>query len=348
MSQLLARHANDESAIELDARAIDEVSDEIDRLTPPVPEPKDIYIQTPLGFRLECGDILNDRHVRLRRHGRRNAPPVLVMGGIGHDRRLAGADGWWDAIVGWGGAIDLNRNCALGLDFAPLADEDIVLSPKTQARLIAHALDRMGIERLPAIIAASYGAMVALTFAAQYPSRVERLCIIQGAHQPSAMALALRGVQRRIVQFGLANNAGGGGLELARQLSFATQRSQSEFTERFNCFLGQDGMSDLDRHLVSYARNVEETMAPKRWLSLSASIDRTWVAPELIKARTTVIACPSDQLVSFSDIQDLIARLPNLTALHMLPSNRGHDAYLCEHATLAPMIEAFMAGARDV
>lgn len=348
MSQHTAFRADEETVIELDARPTHGSFGDVDALMPSAPEPKDIYIQTPLGFRLDNCDILNDRHIRLRRHGRRTAPPVLVMGGMAHDRRLAGADGWWSQIVGWGGALDLNRNCALGLDFAPLADEDVVLSPKAQARLIAHALDRLDIECLPAIVAASYGAMVALTFAAQYPSRVQRLCIIQGAHRPSAMALAWRGVQRRVVQFGLAHNDGERALELARQLDHANNRGAAEFSGRLNCIVGQDGVSDLDRHLIAQARNTEETMSPRRWLSLSASMDRAMVAPELITARTTIIACPTDQVVAFGDIQELITRLRHFTALHMLQSVHGHDAFLEEPDRLGPIIEAFMAGARDV
>lgn len=342
------------SAVDADgARAETRVADEdghgearaigtLARLRAPLSDPKDIYVPIRMPFQCETGDLLPDPYIRVRRFGRRNAPAVLVMGGISHGRNICGRDSWWSDIVGEGAAVDLSQHCVLGIDFAPLCDEHIALSPATQARLIALALDELGIERLPAIIGASYGGMVGLAFASLFPGRLASLCVISAAHRPSPVATALRGIQRRIVQFGIKNGRAADGLALARQLAMVTYRSPAEFAQRFNCLIAADGQCDLDRYLIARGDAYRDAMATRRWLSLSESIDRTCVAPEAISAPTTLVACPNDQLVPFADVAEVAKRLPRFVALHSLPSLYGHDAFLKEPERLGGILRSFL------
>src|SRR5262249_24609467 len=159
-----------------------------------------------------------DPHIRIRRYGRRNAPPILVMGGISAGRKLSGPDGWWNDIVGTNQAIDLQIHSALGLDFAPAFDDRVQISPTDQARLIVKALDHLGIDKLHALVGASYGGMVGLALGALAPERVSQLCIISAAHRPAPLASAWRGVQRRMVEFAIEQGEPQQGLALARQL----------------------------------------------------------------------------------------------------------------------------------
>lgn len=315
------------------------------RLKAPLSDPKDIYLPIRGAIRLENGGMLRDPHIRVRRFGRRNAPPVLVMGGASNGRKLSGPDGWWSDLVAAGAAVDLTQHCALGLDFAPLGDERVALSPTIQARLIAHALDELGLDKLHALIGASYGGMVGLAFAALAPERLDALCVISAAHRPAPLAMAWRGVARRIVEFGLQNDLGPEALALARQLAMVTYCSPREFSERFHCIMGGDGRTDLDRYLVSRGEPHGDAMSPRRWLSLSEAIDRCSVAPEAVKVPTTLVACPSDQIVPMEDVAKLARRLPQFVALHALPSIHGHDAFLKEHERLGGIVRSFLRGA---
>jgi homoserine O-acetyltransferase len=298
---------------------------------------EDFLVDVPGDFRCESGDALPDSQLRLRLFGDLRQPLTVVAGGISSGRCL---DEWWSDQVGDGAAIDLTRFCALGFDFSPTEDQRVRLSPLDQARLVSIALDSLGVERVFAWVGASYGAMVGLAFAAAAPERIERLCAISTAHRPAALARGWRGVQRRVVEFAIAQGAADEGLSLARQLAMITYRSAEEFDARFPGGVGADGRSELDHYLVSRGDAYVSAMAPQRWLSLSESIDRLDVDPKQIRAAVTLAACPTDQIAPIETIQELSRQTPNLRALYELPSLYGHDAFLKEPAQVAAIIRS--------
>jgi len=304
----------------------------------------DVSVAIPGDFRLQSGVALPDAQVRLRRHGRAEAPVVIASGGISANRAVAGEQGWWCDVVARGGGVDLDRFQVLGFDFSPNDDQRLAITPADQARLLVIALDALGIERLHGFIGASYGGMVGLALAALAPERVARLCVISAAHQPASLAAGWRGVQRRIVEYALAHGEPAEGLALARQLAMITYRSADEFAARFARTLDADGRSDLDRYLVSRGAAYVDRMAPQRWLSLSEAIDRCWVTPEAVNTPTTLVGCPTDQLVPISEMRALATRLPQLAAFHELPSLYGHDAFLKEPARLSAILSNFLEG----
>lgn len=308
------------------------------KLTPAITaQGEDLFVAAPGGFRCESGDVLPDGQLQLRRYGRADGPVVIVSGGISSGRFL---HQWWGGQVAAGGAIDLERYCVLGFDFSPVADQRVQISPRDQARLIARALDALGVERVAAWVGASYGAMVGLAFAEIAPERIARVCAISAADQPSALARGWRGVQRRVVEFALEQGEPAKGLSLARQLAMITYRSAEEFETRFPGGVEADGLSELDRYLVSRGDAYIETMGPQRWLSLSESIDRCDIDAARIAARVTLAACPTDQIAPLTDIEALSRRLPRLHSLTLVPSLYGHDAFLKETAQIADLLRA--------
>lgn len=309
---------------------------------------EDFEIPVPGGFRADSGEPLADTHIRLRRYGRADGPPVLVMGGISAGRTVCGDDGWWREIAGPGAALDTQSNAIYGFDFAPVRDQRIALTPHAQARLIAHALDALGVAALHAVIGASYGGLVGLALAAHAPARVGRLCIISAAHRPAPLAQAWRGVQRRIVEAALEQGRASEGLALARQLAMITYRTEAEFDQRFTRALDETGRSDLDRYLIARGGAYGEAMAPQRWLSLSESLDRAEIAPNAVTAPTTLIACREDQLVPVALMEELAQALPRLSALHVFSSLYGHDAFLKETARISHHITTFLEGPAHV
>lgn len=285
--------------------------------------------------------IAGERLVRARLHGRRDGPLIIAAGGISATRRVRE---WWGGLAHEGGAIDLDRYCVLGFDFAPLEDRRAPLTPHVQAELLRAALDQLGIAGVHAFVGASYGAMVGLALAEIAPERLARLIVISAAHRPAVLGRAWRGVQRRIVEDALEAGDGARGLALARQLAMITYRSAEEFAQRFEGALDEQGRSDLDKYLVARGQAYANACAAQRWLTLSEAIDRFSATPEKISTATTLVACPTDQLAPLADMEELAARLPNCAGLKLLPSIYGHDAFLKECAQLQTIIQEALDG----
>lgn len=302
----------------------------------------DIIVDVPRGYRLRSGEVLTDARLQLKLCGNSNGPHIVALGGISAGRCVGGDKGWWRGTVGAGDAIDLDRFAVIGVDFSPLEDARLTITAHDQADLLCLALDALKIRRVYAIVGASYGGMVALAFAALTPERVERLCVIAAAHRPSMQGRAWRGVQRRIIEFGLRQGEPAQGLALARQLAMITYRTPQEFAQRFAPETAPDGSSEIDRYLSSRGDAYTRVMAPQRWLSLSQAIDLFAVDPAQVRVPTTVLAFTTDCLVPLEDMRELAARLPSLAAFHEVDSLYGHDAFLKETAALRPILSAFL------
>jgi homoserine O-acetyltransferase len=322
----------------------------------------DILAPIPSNWRAVHGAALEDGAVRARLVGRRDGPVVAVLGGISADRFVAldptldgpRRKGWWWNVACEGGGVDLSRYRVLGLDFSPLQCEaPLAITPADQAQLVALAMDAAGVPRLHTFVGASYGGMVALSFARQFPERVDRLAVISAAHRPHPMATAWRGVQRRILQLAVDVGRPEDGVALARQLAMTTYRTPEEFAERFTPGIadaGDDG--EVCGYLKARGEAYAALMSPARLTTLSAAIDRHTEEPEAITAPTLLIAADSDRLVPITDMRELAGRLAGPAELKVVSTLYGHDSFLKDAAEHASHLRAWLdapetKGARD-
>jgi homoserine O-acetyltransferase/O-succinyltransferase len=277
-------------------------------------------------------------------------PPVVVLGGISANRfpalRPDGSPGWWWGLAGEGSAIDPAKYCVIGLDFA--ADESGKAAPSTfdQARVLAAALDAIGIDRPVSIVGASYGGMVGLALAEIEPQRIARLVLIGAADAPHPAATAARELQRRVVALGIEAGRGDEALAIARGMAMLTYRTPQEFAARFDggiddCFPAS--CSDAGGYLRARGQAFLSVMSPPRFLSLSASIDRHRVHPERIASPTLLIGAESDQLVFAEQLTALHAALAGPKELHLLDSLFGHDMFLKEAERIGRIVAPFLA-----
>jgi homoserine O-acetyltransferase len=320
---------------------------EIPRIEPAAPaaDCADVSVLLPADFTLASGEKLSKPELRLRLFGPDDAPAVVVSGGISAGRDVAdgaGATGWWRDIAGPGLALDTEKTRLIGFDFLPNAGETArTITTTDQARALSFALDAIGVGTLKAFVGASYGGMLALAFAEAFPARVERLCVLSAADRPHAASTALRGVQRRIVEFAIRAGDPQAGLSLARQLAMTTYRTPEEFDARFP---HRPGARAGDPYAVCdylIAKGDAYRMAPERYVTLSDSIDRHAVDPARIAAKALFIAVTQDRLVPAADTRRLADAAPNASYAE-ISSLYGHDAFLKEHAVIAPLINAFI------
>lgn len=283
--------------------------------------------------------------VRLCLHGAAGLPVVAVFGGISASRHvLDSADGatqgWWRSVVGPGLGIDTDRYRVLSLDYFTGLECERGSCPSVssadQADLLAAVLDVLGIGKLHACVGASYGAMVALAFAARHPQRLERLVAISGADKAHPMATAFRSLQREVVRLGLRHGAGSDALRIARALGLVTYRSHADYAHRFVD-------TPVDRFLLDRAEAYTAQVSPEAFLRLSESLDTHRVEAGRVRTPATLVAADPDMLVPPEQIHDLARRLGGCVRVVELRSRYGHDAFLKEHIRVADLLATALA-----
>jgi len=340
-------------------------------------------------FRLVSGDSLQPVTLRYALYGELNRArdnAVLVCHALSGSARVAD---WWPQLVGLNQPFDTTHYCVIGVnvigscygstgpcskhpqkpgqlygsDFPLVTIRDIV---RTQARL----LDHLGIERLHTVIGGSIGGMQALSWAVDFPERVER-CIAVGAAPLSALGLALNHLQRQAILNDPAWRDGHyaldqqpvAGLALARALAVCSYKSAELFSDRFARRpdrSGEDPQSSLNaRYDIAGYLDYQGSIFTSRfdansYLVLSKAMDTFDLADgdksgasleaalRRIRARLLLVGISSDWLFPASDVRALAwaARASGVEVNYAeLRSSHGHDAFLADAARLAPLIE---------
>jgi homoserine O-acetyltransferase len=308
-------------------------------------------------FALHYADSLPDANMAFRLMGNERGPVIAVLGGISAHRIVIGApgEGWWPEMVGPGLGVDTREYRVLGIDylggwgksstpasggrFPPISSYD-------QAGALSLIVRHLGLGSLHAIVGASYGGMVALCFAERYPDQVQHIVVLSAADKAQVLSTAWRSVQRQIVREAIARGDGAAGLKLARALAMASYRSNVEFSIRF----GGAPTRTADRfrfpiedYLFARGDDYVQKYRAESFLTLSESIDLHQMDATQVHTPATLIAVREDQLVPFSDMQALSARLNGPRQLIEINSIFGHDAFLKEGAALTPIIKHALA-----
>ena len=292
------------------------------------------------------------RPVRHELTGAQGAPVILALGGISADRHICAHSrdsraGWWSSSAGEGKALDTRRFQLLGVEYLdggarPDGRPERIVSTHDQADAIAALLDALGIERLHAVVGASYGGMVALAFAERYPRLLERLVVIGAAHTTHPLTTAWRVTQRRIVELGLDTGRARDALIIARGLAMTTYRSAREFGERFTNdahLMSNDATFPVESYLRHQGERFAARFTPARFLALSLSSDLHTVDPTAIRTPTVVVAQESDLVVPREQTDDLAQTLGGPSQLVELASVHGHDAFLTEPTSLGAILD---------
>lgn len=306
---------------------------------------------------LEHGDRLEGDIVQGRLYGKPGAPLIVIPGGISASRYLAdnkeNGHGWWTELVYRGGPIDLDRYQVLGLDLAPTGQnvkKRVTITTHDQAKRLAKLLDHIGVAQVHSTIGTSYGAMVLLAFAELYPDRVGRQCLLGATHRPFQMGVAWRGIERRIIELGIAAGKPNEGLKLARELAMTTYRSPEEFSQRFGSAPTKTApiRFGVDDYLENCGKRYHEIMPVERFMALSESIDLHNIDPRNVKTPTLLIATSSDQLAPVSEVQAFHEDLAGPSEMITINSIFGHDSFLKEYDQLSPILSNFIEEAWHV
>jgi homoserine O-acetyltransferase len=333
----------------------------------------------PNDFISESGSQLAGCEVKARLVGPKNAPVILTLGGISANRHACpkaseNISGWWPEMVGENQVLNTAQYRILSFDFLPGNDAHVASNPEKvvsldggtpehlnslvkrdapspsrlittgdQARIAKFICKQINIHSLYALVGASYGGMVSLSFAQQFPGMAERVIVLCAAHRPHPMGSAWRSIQRKLVRFGLETGQPDKALSLARELGMTTYRTSQEFGERFAICpeqAAQKVASPVEAYLESRGQAFLGTMSPQRYLSLSESIDTHYIDPSSLNANLTLIGCRQDQLVPIEELRLLASGSKGNARVVEFDSYFGHDAFLKETDIISKALQA--------
>lgn len=332
---------------------------------------EDGAVRVPADFRLEHGGRVEGGSIAYRLVGIPGRPVVAVLGGISADRVVTALEGdegkgWWGSMVGLGRPLDLGQHQVLSLDWlygrgestgrivepAPTGGGPIpvpLLTPTDQANTLDLVLRHLRLGPLCALIGASYGGSVALAFAAHHPDRVQRTLVIAAADRSHPLATALRVVQRRIVQRGVAAGDEAGGLALGRALAMTTYRSDVEFDQRFAgppAIAGGEVHFPVEDYIDYNGRQFAKRFTAEHFLALSQSSDLHFVDAEHVRTPVTLVSVDPDFIAPRWQMEDLARRMKSREdpghELIEVSSLHGHDAFLTDEALFSGIIRDFI------
>ena len=242
-----------------------------------------------------------------------------------------------------------------------------VITVRDMVRAQKLLIDHLGIPKLVTVLGGSMGGMQALEWATCYPDRIASAIALATTPRPSAQAIAMNGIARWAIfndpswRKGEYRKNPKDGLALARGIGDITFLSDEAMTakcgRRFNA---RDGLFDffgqfeVERYLTYNGYNFVDRFDTNSFLYLAKALDLydvTWGCDSLreafapVQAPIQFFAFTSDWLYPPYQTEEMVQALQALgktVEYHLIESSYGHDAFLLEHETFAPMVRSFL------
>ena len=272
-----------------------------------------------------------------------NAPVVVVLGGISASSHVTASSanplpGWWNDFVGPGRTIDTDSFRVASIDYHGTSNGTRALSAYDQARALGRALDAEGIDRVHAVVGASFGGTVALAFGVLEPHRCDRLIVYGACHESAPIATARRVLQRKVVELGIRAGRGKEALVIARGLAITTYSTAEAFADQFDATDPRERCDGIDEFLAVEGQRFAEHVTPERFLELTWSLDTDSIDVRRIRTPTTLIGVAEDALVPIGQLRELADLIGPSCTLQIVSSRHGHDAFLNDPAVIAPIV----------
>lgn len=309
----------------------------------------------------------------------------------GHHGALSTKPGWWDDFIGPGKGLDTDRYFVIcanvlggcqgttgpgdespdggtrwGLDFPFITIDDIV----TVHRAL---IERLGIDRLLAVIGGSLGGMQVLEWAARFPDTIHSAIVLASGAKLSARGIAFNAIGRRAILVDPAFHDGDYysqgqvprfGLALARMVAHVTYLSEASIEMKFGrrlqegdrlaYDLARETEFQVESYLHHQGKQFVERFDANSYLYLTRAMDYFDLAATHGSltdalgrgdARFLVVSYSTDWLFPSSQSREVVTAMVSAerdVTMIEFESPYGHDAFLIEHEQLRGVVAPFL------
>jgi homoserine O-acetyltransferase len=311
-------------------------------------------------FELESGEVLRDVEQAYFLDGTLNEARdnlVVVFHALTGSADAVGD--WWRDIVGPDRAINTNRYAVLctnllGSCYGTTGPSDPARRPfpevttRDMARLVGELVESLHVPSVALAIGGSLGGMVAMEFAATYPTLARNVVVLAAPAEHPASAIAWSHIQRRAIAA-----AGDEGLEIARMIAMMTYRTAGELADRFGREEHETGGYAVERYLSRQGEKLRARFDVHTYLTLLDAMDshdvgrgRGGVARALdpVKGKIIGVGIPGDLL--YDPVND-VRRWTEAAGgeYREIESPKGHDGFLLEAAQVSSLLDEILGGA---
>ncbi|MFZ1743546.1 MAG: homoserine O-acetyltransferase [Pontixanthobacter sp.] len=367
------------------------------------PNPAFNAITLPDPLPLDSGEVLEGVRIAFETYGELAADKsnaILLCHALTGDQFVAsehpvtGKPGWWDRMVGPDLPIDTDRFhviCANVIgscmgstgpasnapDGQPYAMRFPVITIRDMVRGLVGLLGQLRIDKLHAVVGGSMGGMQALSLAANFPERAERVLAIATTARHSAQNIAFHEVGRQAIMadpawaegdYYASGTTPDAGLAVARMAAHITYLSEEGLTEKFGRRL-QDRTEkgfgfDADFQVESYLRyqgsGFTRRFDANSYLYITRAMDYFDIAEEFsggeggglladafkgTTARFCLISFDSDWLYPTAESRHVVHALNAAGApvsFVELSAPFGHDSFLLDVPALDRVVKGFL------
>ena len=347
----------------------------------------------PDGFTFHNGQVIAPFTIQYETFGELNADrsnAVLVCHALSANAHAAGRytdsederPGWWDGLIGYGKAIDLDRFFVVCVNFpgscfgttAPMTVDPASSKPygsrypwvtiEDMVRAERAVLDHLAITHVRSIAGGSLGGMQVLMWCAMYPEFTDSVITMATGAAVPVQGIAWHVIGRKMIESDPRFNGGDyydhpdplRGLEVARMVGHMTylsaQSLQAKFGRRRR---GDTRQFEIDSYFEYQGRKFARLYDANSYIRVQAAMDEMDLAEQYgsladafarFKGRALLVSFDTDWLFPMKEVERVEEgmRAAGATVVHeRVASPNGHDTFLIDYDLITPAVRAFLA-----
>ncbi len=348
------------------------------------PWPRLQFYRTPGPFALDSGEKLPELLLAYEEWGKiGTGTPIVIfhaLTGDSHVTRHTYQDsaGWWDALVGFGKAIDLHQYHVISVnvlggamgttgphspapDGHPYGSRFPAITLYDMARSVRMLVEQhLELADLPIVIGGSMGGMIAYAYGFLYPHEVRGILAVGSPIKHSPWAMAFHTVGRMAItsdpdfcggDYYLTGSHPSQGLAVARMADMISYQSPESMETKFGRHYqtAQRDEFQVSSYLRYQGQKLVRRFDANTYLRITDAMDRFNLleAGALAMADIPVwmVGITSDQLYPYDEIRRHAAILRELginTRFETLHSPWGHDSFLVDSAGMGKIVRKFL------